>query len=174
MGTTEMASVGKDSRYLSFTVEQGGNSEIIANAAVEINELTSKLNNEIIKLREASAIYDQDRPPNENMILSKLRSIIYNRQRRADFLDSTIFADPAWSMLLDLTMARLENRKVSVKSLCIAADVPTTTALRWIKSLLVSGQIEKMADVTDGRRSHIDLSDATFIAMIEYLKECRR
>ncbi len=58
--------------------------------------------------------------------------IIRQRQLRARFFDGELFADPAWDMLLDLTAARVEARRVSVTSLCIASGVPPTTALRWI------------------------------------------
>ena len=55
-------------------------------------------------------------------------------------------------MLLDLMAARLENIQVSVSSLCIAASVPPTTALRWIKTMTEEKIFERHADEKDGRR----------------------
>jgi DNA-binding transcriptional ArsR family regulator len=89
-------------------------------------------------------------------------------------LRSRAFADPAWDMLLDLMAARLEGRQVAVSSLCIAAAVPPTTALRWIKTLTETGILERIADPQDGRRVFIRLSDAAAEAMGEYLAAAQR
>jgi hypothetical protein len=59
-----------------------------------------------------------------------IREIIRKRQVRKQFFPAELFADPAWDIMLDLAAARLEGKQVSVSSLCIAAEVPTTTALR--------------------------------------------
>jgi hypothetical protein len=51
---------------------------------------------------------------------------------RSQHFVPALFADPAWDILLDLAAARIDGRMVAVSSLCIAAAVPATTALRWI------------------------------------------
>lgn len=73
-------------------------------------------------------------------------------------------------MLLDLAAARLEGTRVSVSSLCIAAAVPTTTALRWIRSLSEAGLFVRATDVNDARRTWIGLSDAAHAAMMAWLR----
>ena len=100
-----------------------------------------------------------------------VRAVIRNRQRRAKFFDGELFADPAWDMLLDLTAARAEGVQVSVSSLCIAASVPATTALRWIAQLVDAGLFEKAKDVRDGRRAFISLSEEAARAMSGYFAE---
>ena len=72
-------------------------------------------------------------------------------------------------MLLDLTAARAEARAVSVSSLCIAAGVPTTTALRWIRNLCESGLFERRDDPHDARRAFIALAEPSAAAMANYL-----
>jgi DNA-binding MarR family transcriptional regulator len=72
-------------------------------------------------------------------------------------------------MLLDLMAARLERIQVSVSSLCIAACVPPTTALRWIKMMTDQGLFERVADPVDGRRIFIRLSDSAAQAMTRLL-----
>src|SRR3546814_4614981 len=62
-------------------------------------------------------------------------------------------------MLLDLMAAHLSGQRVSVSSLCIAAAVPATTALRWIRALTAHGLFLRQADPSDGRRVFIALSD---------------
>ena len=58
--------------------------------------------------------------------------IIRARRMRDQFFSEGLFEDPAWDMLLDLYAAEMEGAQVSVSSLCIAAAVAPTTALRWI------------------------------------------
>ena len=98
-----------------------------------------------------------------------LRRLIQQRRVRADFFPGELFADPAWDILLDLAAARHEKKPVSISSLCIAAAVPTTTGLRWIKALTEANLLQRMADPEDGRRSFITLSDRTAAAMEAYL-----
>lgn len=103
-----------------------------------------------------------------------VRAMIRARRLRDQFFRSEIFADPAWDMLLDLFAARLEKRRVAVSSLCIAAAVPPTTALRWIKSLCDQGLFLRHADVEDGRRVFIELSEDAAAAMEAYLRAAQR
>lgn len=100
-----------------------------------------------------------------------VRKIIAARQARAKFFDAELFADPAWDMLLDLTAAHAEHQRVSVTSLCIAAEVPATTALRWIKQLVESGVFVRVEESADKRRAFIGLSEQSTEAMARYFNE---
>lgn len=103
-----------------------------------------------------------------------IRSIIRVRRLRDHFFKSDLFADPAWDMLLDLMAARVERQRVAVSSLCIAAAVPPTTALRWIKGLCDQGLFVRVADPEDGRRVFIELSSETAARMEAFLKSAQR
>lgn len=103
-----------------------------------------------------------------------IRSIIRARRLRDRFFRGGLFADPAWDMLLDLMAARLERNRVAVSSLCIAAAVPPTTALRWIKALTEKGLFVRRADPADGRRVYIELSDEAARALAAYLRAANR
>jgi hypothetical protein len=109
------------------------------------------------------------RPPLPDAAL--VRRIIRQRHLRARFFDSGLFADPAWDILLDLTAARAEHKRVSVTSLCIASGVPPTTALRWICQMTESGLLVRVRDENDRRRTFIGLSDSTADAMARYFAE---
>lgn len=98
----------------------------------------------------------------------RVRRMIAARQARARFFDAELFSDPAWDMLLDLTAAHAEKARVSVTSLCIAANVPATTALRWLKQMVESGIFERVADANDRRRAFIELSESSRSAMARY------
>jgi hypothetical protein len=103
-----------------------------------------------------------------------VRSIIRARRMRDQYFKGELFADPAFDMLLDLYAARLEGSRVAVSSLCIAASVPATTALRWIKGLSDKGLFVRQADPQDGRRVYIGLSDEAARAMGRYLAAVQR
>lgn len=98
-----------------------------------------------------------------------VRDVLRRRRMRNRYFDPGLFADPAWDMLLDLMAARLEGEHVSVSSLSIAASVPSTTALRWIRTMTDLGLFDRRADPSDGRRVYIQLTDAAASAMVSYL-----
>ena len=100
-----------------------------------------------------------------------VRQMIRHRHARAQFFDGELFADPAWDILLDLTAARAEHTRVSVTSLCIAAGVPPTTALRWIGQMTEAGLLERVEDESDRRRAFIALSDIAADGMARYFAE---
>ena len=100
-------------------------------------------------------------PPN-------LREIIKLRRLRDSFFQPDLFADPAWDILLDLKAAAQEGQQVSVSSLCIAAAVPPTTALRWITAMAQSGMLVRRQDPADARRVFIELSAETSAKLDDY------
>lgn len=102
-----------------------------------------------------------------------VRKVIANRQARARFFDPELFGDPAWDMLLDLTAAHGEGAQVSVTSLCIAAGVPATTALRWLTQMVESGIFQRVPDPADRRRAFIGLSNKAVAAMTGYFASLR-
>jgi hypothetical protein len=114
-------------------------------------------------------LYDTAHPPLPDPRL--VRRVIAARQARALYFDDMLFADPAWDMLLDLTAAHAEHSRVSVTSLCIAAGVPATTALRWVKQMVETGIFERIADRSDKRRAFIALSEQSRDAMARYFAE---
>lgn len=84
----------------------------------------------------------------------------YNSRRARDnlFGCADLFGEPAWDMLVDLFIAGEEGKQISVSSLCIAAAVPMTTALRWITILESKALIERQADPSDSRRQFLSLA----------------
>ena len=97
-----------------------------------------------------------------------VRRVLRQRRMREQFFPADLFADPAWDMLLDLYAAQLERQPVAVSSLCIAAAVPATTALRWIKTMTDTGMFERQSDPRDGRRIFIGLAPKAAQAMERY------
>jgi hypothetical protein len=106
--------------------------------------------------------------------LDTVRQVIRARRLRARYFDETLFADPAWDMLLDLFQAEIAQHRVPVSSLCIAAVVPATTALRWIKTMTDAGLFQRRADPHDGRRVFVELSPKASEGMRRYFAELRK
>ncbi|QDK31535.1 MarR family transcriptional regulator [Sphingomonas sp. IC081] len=100
-----------------------------------------------------------------------VRKILRQRQLRARFIEGDLFADPAWDMLLDLAAAQGEGKQVSVTSLCIAAAVPPTTALRWIGQMVDGGLFRRVLDDNDRRRAFIELTDKAVEGLGRYFGE---
>ena len=100
-----------------------------------------------------------------------VRSVIRARRLRSRFFPEELFADPAWDMLLDLLQAEIAQLRVPVSSLCIAAAVPATTALRWLKTMTHEGLFVRRADPHDGRRVFVELAPQTSQALRRYFAE---
>jgi DNA-binding MarR family transcriptional regulator len=114
---------------------------------------------------------ESDVPP---VSIDTVRKVIRARRLRARFFPEDLFADPAWDMLLDLLQAELAHLRVPVSSLCIAAAVPATTALRWLKSMVAEGLFVRRSDPHDGRRVFVELAPDTRNAMHRYFAEVER
>ena len=100
-----------------------------------------------------------------------VRTVIRARRLRARYFAEDLFADPAWDMLLDLLQAEIAHLRVPVSSLCIAAAVPATTALRWLKTMVAQGLFVRRADPHDGRRVFVELAPDASRALRRYFAE---
>ena len=95
----------------------------------------------------------------------QVRAVIRARRARAQFFEATLFADPAWDMLLELFASELGTERMSVTALCAGAAVPATTALRWIRTLEAQGLVQRKEDPLDARRMFLSLSRTAYSAM---------
>lgn len=100
-----------------------------------------------------------------------VRSVIRARPLRNRYFADHLFAAPAWDMLLDLLQAEIAQLRVPVSSLCIAAAVPATTALRWLKTMVEEGVFVRRADPHDGRRVFVELAPQASEALRRYFAE---
>lgn len=113
----------------------------------------------------ASASKRTDRIGVEPKLLERARSAYSMVTRRRQMLGDALFFDPAWNMLLDLFINEACGRRLSVTALCIGSHSSSATALRYVAMLVRDGLIERVADATDGRRSHVHLSPKGWQAM---------
>lgn len=82
-----------------------------------------------------------------------------------DFAD--LFHDPVWDVVLDLFVAAKLQSQISVSSACIAASVPSTTALRMLAILEKRGVVATQPDPFDKRRRFVSLTDTAMAKMEE-------
>jgi hypothetical protein len=171
---------------LAEAAQPGRVSDVGRDNAVRLRQLSDEMGRIASTLARLSSSPEQIGPPGLGMIVppsrvsgadapplsaETLRSAIRARRLRSRFFTEELFADPAWDMLLDLTQAELAQHRVPVSSLCIAAAVPATTALRWIKAMTDSGLFVRRADPHDGRRVFVELSPGASSAMHGYFAE---
>lgn len=121
-------------------------------------ERLQELGKEVCRVTHLLARVREDASPSP-VTAEAVRATIRARRLRESYFSADLFADPAWDMMLDLFAARLEGKPVSVSSLCTAAGVPPTTALRWIGLLEKRGHFTRSADPKDGRRVLVGLTD---------------
>ena len=96
-------------------------------------------------------------------LAAKARAIYVGRRARDSLFGlPTIFAEPAWDIMLDLFAAKGEGQSVSVSNSVEAAAVAPTSALRWIQTLIDYGLLQRVPDPIDRRRCFLQLSERGF------------
>jgi Winged helix DNA-binding domain len=105
------------------------------------------------------------------ILLDTARALYRERRLRARYFAGSLFAEPTWDMLLDLFIADCERRRVTLKSVCIGSNVPTTTAMRHLRWLHEQGLVERLSHPSDARSSQVRLTAKALTAMEAYLTE---
>lgn len=81
------------------------------------------------------------------------------------------WSEPIWIMLLDLYMAQESDTDLSTTSVCLASNIPVSSALRHILELCDRGHLRRQADENDGRRMLVSLSPALHARMSAYFQQ---
>lgn len=111
-----------------------------------------------------------DEPSDEE--LATCATEIYRlRRRRERQFSRDLLGEPCWDMLLDLFANTVRNNPVSVTGACVASNVPTTTALRWLAILEERGLLERYPDPFDRRVVLIRLTGEGMDRMRSMLNE---
>jgi DNA-binding MarR family transcriptional regulator len=165
-----MDALGMPSRFGDVAADR--NAERLRQLSEEVSRIASTL----ARLSTGPAASPQPLRPAADGEIPPLsgdtvRKVIRARRLRASYFSEELFADPAWDMMLDLLQAEIAQLRVPVSSLCIAAAVPATTALRWLKTLVAQGLFVRRADPHDGRRVFVELAPDTSKALRRYFGE---
>jgi len=141
----------------------------------QLSEEVSRVASTLARLSNGAASPAGSEPaPNSHVpevSLKVIRAIIRARRLRSSYFPADLFADPAWDMMLDLLQAEIAQLRVPVSSLCLAAEVPATTALRWLKMMVAHGLFIRHSDPHDGRRVFVQLAPKTSEALRRYFGE---
>jgi hypothetical protein len=152
------------------TTPARGVADLRENTASALNSLSAEASRIAASLK---ALVEANTQVPQGFDAGMIRTLLRIRREREKHLPADLFADPVWDMLLDLSLARMEGRPVSVSSLCIAAHVPASTGLRWIRSLTAAGLFVRTPDASDARRHWMSLSDEGWQAMTAYFAAVR-
>ena len=96
------------------------------------------------------------------------RAFMAARSRRREFFKASLFSDPAWDILLELFAADAEGQRLSISAVGLTANIPKTTALRWVNALECEGLVQREDDPLDARRIFLGLSEQGVRTMSEY------
>ncbi len=126
---------------------------------------------------ENSGVAQAGRQPGHDHIathqmLELARNSYADRRRRDRVIgQADLFGEPAWDILLDLFIAHIEGKDVSVSSACIGSAAPPTTGLRWLGVLQDNGLVVREHDPRDQRRILVRLTEQGLSRMSDYFRK---
>lgn len=144
--------------------------------AAELNglaEILDKLAKSGLSPESIERVKDEAAQFNEIAHWSELARQLYAMRRLRDkvFDAPNLFGEPSWDMLLDLFVAEIAEKSVAVTSLCLAAAIPSTTALRWISVLENENLVYREKDGSDRRKHYVRLSDEGLRKMVDIMRQ---
>ena len=137
-----------------------------AGAVRKVEELVGAIQSLIPDLAEA--VRETHRLPQQRSALAAARQAQEERRRRAGLFGHGLFVEPGWDLLVELFVAGLEERPVSVSSACIGSGAPSSTVLRHITQLEQLGLVRKKPHPSDLRSKYISLTDLGISKMTEF------
>ena len=120
------------------------------------------------RTRHSSRAQQQKYSPS---LLAGFASQIYKSRRERDrHLPPSLFNDPAWDMLLELFISKVQQKRIAITSLTAMAACPATTALRHIGVLEEAEFVLRENSEIDRRVSYISLTDRGYWSMFRTLE----
>lgn len=133
----------------------------VARSAREISRIAAIVDQQRGNEMEAELVEDQSAMRSAS---TARRLLEISRQTHA-VLDGPLLSNPGWDILLDLFIQRSKGKRISIISVCIAANAPTSTVLRYLQALMDSGTIIKTLSPDDSQGHLIELSDVAYARM---------
>lgn len=124
----------------------------------------------------ARKIYDRPDPANGNgppgsPDKSFFAHIIAMRRNRDRIFGPDLFGEPAWDILLNLMVARFDERGMAVRDLAEAIGHPESTTIRFIDAMAADRLLERDNQPTDPRNAVVRLTDRAASAMLAFFRE---
>lgn len=110
-------------------------------------------------------------PPEIARLSAYIRDLLRREKKRREIGGGELFGDPTWAMLLDLLLANIEERRVSVSSACIASGAPMSTALRLVRRLVGEEVLCRIPDAHDRRRHFLVINPRFEQPLLDYLSD---
>jgi DNA-binding MarR family transcriptional regulator len=110
---------------------------------------------------------DDDCLPRTELI-ARAETIFRERRRRSRFFNRSMFAEPAWDMVLAVYI--MQGHPVNIATLVSMVDVPQTTALRWLQYLEKERFVRREPDPDDRRQVSVRLLNHGFARIEAYLR----
>jgi hypothetical protein len=102
-------------------------------------------------------------------LLALARKLAAGRRVRDRVFGRELFPNPAWNILVELFIAAEEGRNVTIKSACVAAGVPQSTALRHIAHLIEVRLTARAQHPSDARSAYLRLTERGRAKMVSYI-----
>jgi hypothetical protein len=102
-------------------------------------------------------------------LLAAAKSARDARRQRDQIFGRDLLADPCWDLLLDLFIAREEDRRMSIASACLSAPVSADTALRCISHLTDVGLVAGLAGPDESGSRYLVPTDRAAAKLTLYL-----
>jgi DNA-binding MarR family transcriptional regulator len=113
---------------------------------------------EVAEIEAAQLAAGAGSPPTRRE-LCRLACRIYDARRTRDrLLNSELFGEPAWDMLLALYCLPCRGERLATTALSLAAETAPSTGLRWQNTLMSEGLIERGPEQFDARRQLVRLT----------------
>lgn len=113
---------------------------------------------------------DQDEVGDERLN-AFIREQLRREAKRREIGGGELFGDPTWAMLLDLLLAKIEGRRISVSSACIASGAPMSTALRLVRRLVGEEVLCRLPDEHDRRRHFLVINPKFEQPLLDYISD---
>lgn len=97
--------------------------------------------------------------------LAMCKRLIAGRKLIGEHLGFEACPCPTWDVLLDLYAALHEGRTTYLWSLCVAANIPMSSAHRKITELIGADVLGRSGDDADGRRVAVHLRPSTIATL---------
>lgn len=113
---------------------------------------------------------EQASMPSATELQAFVSRLLKHQQNRAKFFEPDVFSGPSWDILLDLAEANFRGTPVAASSVCASTQVPLSTALRHVNSLVEAGLVKRWTDPSDKRRKMLELAPEASELMKKYLE----
>jgi|GEM_PF-2211828 len=113
--------------------------------------------------------HGEPEPLAPSVLLAEARRLSAGRKARDRVFGRDLFPNPAWNILIELFVAAEEGRNVTIKSACVAAGVPQSTALRHIAHLIEVRLAARAQHPSDARSAYLKLTDRGRAKMVTFI-----